>query len=96
MATSPPPITSTFGADGGRLAAVDLAQEIQARPDARGVFAGDAQLAADPGAGRGEDGVEARTPADSSDRPRGVPVLASTPRSRMYWISLSSTSLGRR
>ena len=46
------------GADGRRLAAVDLVQKLQAGPHARGVLSGNAQLAADPRAGGHEDGVE--------------------------------------
>ncbi len=46
-------------ADGRPLAAIDLVQEIQTGPDARGILAGDVELAADPRARSGEDGVKA-------------------------------------
>ena len=48
-----------LGAERGRLPAVDPAEEVEARPDTRGLFAGDAQLAADPCPRGREHGLEA-------------------------------------
>jgi hypothetical protein len=56
------------------------------------VLAGNAQRAADPRARGGEHGIEPGAQQTSAGSATGVLVRASTPRSRMYWISLSRTS----